>query len=170
MDDSRQVLWAPWRGVYVTSTPKRESGCVFCEKIAADNDKEDLVLYRGSSCVVVMNLYPYNNGHVMVIPKRHTANLAGLSDKECVEMAYLRRFMTEVLTEAMNCDGFNAGLNLGEAAGAGIAAHLHEHIVPRWKGDTNFMPVVAGTKVISEQLYSTYDKIKKVILKKIQGE
>lgn len=163
MDEDKKILWAPWRGAYVAGAAKKPDGCVFCEKIADTSDRENLVLYRGGRCVVLMNLFPYNNGHVMILPTRHVADLTLLDDEEITEMAYTRRLMITVLKQAMRCEGFNTGLNLGEAAGAGIAAHLHEHIVPRWKGDTNFIPVVAGIKVISEELYNTYDKIKTIL-------
>ncbi len=154
-------LWAPWRMAYIEV--KKPTGCIFCTKPESGNDREELILYRGEHCFVIMNLFPYNNGHLMVAPYRHTADVVGLTDEEQAEMMRLTRFCVRVLTEAFQPDGFNLGMNLGKVAGAGIADHLHMHIVPRWNGDSNFMPVVGETKVLPEMLGVTYDKLLEVI-------
>lgn len=152
-----EKLWAPWRMAYI-EVPKVE-GCVFCQKPREEDEREQLVLLKGEHCFVIMNLFPYNNGHLMVAPYRHTADLVGLSAEEQAEMMRLTRYCVRALTEAFKPEAFNIGMNLGRTAGAGIADHLHMHIVPRWNGDTNFMPVLAETKVLPDALYGTYDKV-----------
>ena len=134
-------------------------GCIFCEKPKDADDREQLILYRGERCFIIMNLFPYNNGHLMVAPYRHTADLVGLDAEEQAEMMRLTRYCVRVLQEAFQPDAFNIGMNLGKSAGAGIADHLHMHIVPRWNGDTNFMPVIGETKVLPDALYGTFDKV-----------
>ena len=156
-----EKLWAPWRMAYIAVT--QPEGCVFCTKPETGNDREELILYRGETCFIIMNLFPYNNGHVMVVPYRHTADLLSLTATEQVEMMRLTQFCVRVLKDAINPDGFNLGMNLGRTAGAGIADHLHMHIVPRWNGDTNFMPVIGETKVLPDALLGSYDKIKAVV-------
>lgn len=150
-------LWAPWRMAYIEV--KQPEGCIFCEKPKAGNDREQLILYRGEHCFIMMNLFPYNNGHLMVAPYRHTADLAGITGDEQVEMMALTRYCVAVLGEAFHPEGYNIGMNLGRVAGAGVADHLHMHVVPRWNGDTNFMPVLAETKVLPDALYGSYDKL-----------
>ena len=152
-----EKLWAPWRMSYVT-VPKAE-GCVFCTAPNAADLREQLVLYRGGTCYVIMNLFPYNNGHLMVAPYRHTADLAGLATDEQNELMELTRYSLLVLRETFQPDGFNLGMNLGRVAGSGIADHLHQHLVPRWNGDTNFMPVIGETKVLPDALYAGYDRL-----------
>jgi ATP adenylyltransferase len=152
-----EKLWAPWRMAYVEV--KKPSGCIFCEKPRAGDDRTELVLYRGRTSFLIMNLFPYNNGHLMVAPYRHAAALADLDAPERAEMMDLACFATGLLGEAFGPDGFNLGVNLGRVAGAGVADHVHLHVVPRWDGDTNFMPVVAETKVLPEALFSTYDRL-----------
>ena len=153
----RRVLWAPWRMEYILG--EKERGCIFCTRVQQSCDRENLILARGETCFLIMNRYPYNNGHLMVVPNRHVASLTDLNERESRDlMAWLQRSV-EVLSRALKPDGFNIGLNLGKVAGAGVDDHLHVHIVPRWDADTNFMPVVAETKVISEALDQTYDKI-----------
>jgi ATP adenylyltransferase len=137
----------------------RAEGCVFCTKPEADDDREQLILHRGRHCFVVMNLFPYNNGHLMVVPYRHTADLTSLTPEEQAELMSLTQLSLRALQEAFRPDGFNLGMNLGHVAGAGIAEHLHQHLVPRWNGDTNFMPVIAETKVLPDALYGGYDKL-----------
>jgi ATP adenylyltransferase len=153
-----EYLWAPWRMAYIDA-PKKVAGCVFCSKLDQGQDREQLILHRGEHCFVIMNLFPYNNGHLMVAPYRHTADLVGLSAAEQEEMMRLTRHGVRLLTEAFHPEGFNLGMNLGRTAGAGVEDHLHMHIVPRWNGDTNFMPVLAETKVLPDALYGTYDKV-----------
>lgn len=155
-----ETLWAPWRMEYIKSENKSD-GCIFCQKSAEIKDRENLILYRGESCFVIMNFYPYNNGHLMVVPYLHTSKFSDLSEKEHLEIMRVMRKSMDILTEIMKCEGFNVGLNLGRCAGAGIDQHLHFHIVPRWEGDTNFMPIVGHTKVISEALFETWDNLKK---------
>lgn len=152
-----EKLWAPWRMAYI-EVPQVQ-GCIFCEKPKESADREQLILYRGERCFVIMNLFPYNNGHLMVAPYRHTADLIGLDAEEQAELMRLTRYCVRVLQEAFHPDAFNIGMNLGKTAGAGIADHLHMHIVPRWNGDTNFMPVIGETKVLPDALHGTYDKL-----------
>lgn len=152
------TLWAPWRIEYILQ-PK-DDGCIFCEKPKQHNDLANLIPYRGQTCYVIMNYYPYNNGHIMVVPYRHTCDLTSLSHEENLEMMSLVSKSIQVISKALNPHGFNIGMNLGSVAGAGVKDHLHFHVVPRWNGDINFMPVVGHTKVISEALEVTCKKLK----------
>jgi ATP adenylyltransferase len=154
-------LYTPWRLKYVASKDKNQEGCVFCNAVTGDveRDRKNFVVYRGEETFVIMNVYPYNVGHLMILPRQHFSTLSGLSSTAQLELMALTTYFTEILTEIMAPDGFNIGLNLGKAAGAGIDAHLHMHIVPRWVGDSNFMPVVGQTRVLPEELCDTYDKI-----------
>lgn len=152
------VLWAPWRLDYILG-PKPDE-CVFCIPQHTDEDEERLVLARGKHCFVIMNKYPYNNGHLMVTPYRHVSCLTELEPEEQNEcMLWISRSV-DILKKAFNPQGINQGLNIGEAAGAGIAAHLHFQIVPRWNGDASFMAVFGETSVIPEHLLSTYRRLK----------
>lgn len=162
MDKGFDRMWAPWRMNYIDGSHKNE-GCIFCVKPKQDNDRENLLLYRGNKCHIIMNLFPYNNGHIMISPYKHTGNLEELDDEEMLEIMNLSGMCIKVMKNSINPAGFNAGFNLGKAAGAGVDDHLHFHIVPRWNGDTNFMPVLGETKVISEHILQTYDKLKKAI-------
>lgn len=153
-------LWAPWRMEYIMGEAgKKIEGCVFCDIINGKDDSINHIVYRGDTCYVVLNKFPYNNGHVMVIPYTHTDDLLMLSIEIQTECLLLINKAIVALRKSFNPQGINVGLNLGSAAGAGIAEHLHYHILPRWAGDTNFMPVVAGVKVISESLDDTYKKL-----------
>lgn len=154
-------LWAPWRLAYLNGEG-REDGCVFCNKPALDpsEDKKSLILHRGEHCFIIMNLYPYNNGHVMVIPYKHTGDFGELNDGEMLEMMQLTQLTLKVFKRVFDPDGFNTGFNLGRAAGGGITDHIHFHVLPRWAGDTNFMPVLGETRIISEHISDTYDKLK----------
>ncbi|HBG45985.1 MAG TPA: HIT family hydrolase [Deltaproteobacteria bacterium] len=145
-------MWAPWRSEYIHA--EKEAGCVFCKATAA-RPGEGLVLFNGSVSVVVLNKFPYNSGHLMVAPSRHVAKVEELTPEESIDMFRLIRHCTSVLTKAMNPGGFNIGMNVGKAAGAGIDDHLHMHVVPRWNGDINFMPVLSDVKVIPEHLQKT---------------
>ncbi|SVA12703.1 uncharacterized protein METZ01_LOCUS65557, partial [marine metagenome] len=138
-------LWAPWRIEYIRS-PK-EDGCIFCDKPAGDNEREDLILYRGEKVFILMNLYPYNNAHLMIAPYIHVDNTEELDADTYKEIMVLADQSMAILKETMDAQGFNFGANIGAAAGAGIEEHIHFHIVPRWAGDTNFMPVLGHTKV-----------------------
>ena len=150
-----------WRMKYVTSTPQKTHGCIFCNYLAADpaQDREHFLVYRGQTTFVMMNIYPYNTGHLMVLPQAHVATLPAVAAETQFEMITLASYFTDLLSAAFNPDGFNVGLNIGRVAGAGIASHLHLHIVPRWSGDSNFMPVIGETRVLPEALIDTYDKI-----------
>lgn len=149
-----KVLWAPWRMKYILGEKVEE--CIFCRLVGAEPSEDNLLLYRTSSAMVLMNRYPYNNGHIMVAPNEHTADINGLPAGQYLELMELFRSSLKVLSKALNPEGFNTGLNLGKSAGAGVEDHLHFHIVPRWQGDTNFMPVISGTRVIPEALTATY--------------
>ena len=153
-----EQLWAPWRIEYIEKT--REGGCVLCQKPREDDDEANFILFRGQSNFVILNAFPYNPGHLMVAPYRHTANLQDLTDEEAKEHCNLVKKGLELLKETLKPAGFNVGLNIGKVAGAGIEGHLHTHIVPRWQGDANFMPVLSDTRVISEALIATYRKLK----------
>lgn len=151
----KRPLWAPWRVEYIHS--EKDGQCFLCRIFAEKADRGNLLLFRGETCAVLMNRYPYNSGHLMVAPYRHVAGPEGLSPEETMEMAALTARSVKVLRDAMAPQGFNIGINLGEAAGAGLKDHLHQHIVPRWTGDTNFMPVLGEPRVIPEALAATYE-------------
>jgi ATP adenylyltransferase len=163
---NNERLWAPWRISYIVKD-KKEKECIFCLKPNEKKDRENLILYRGSYSFVIMNLYPYNNGHIMVVPYKHISEFEDLSEEEMLDIMKNSAMMIKVLKKVMNPDGFNTGFNIGRFAGAGIAEHLHFHIVPRWAGDTNFMPVVGEIKVISEHIEHTYEKLYKEIRENI---
>ncbi|MFO1519238.1 MAG: HIT domain-containing protein [bacterium] len=150
-------LWAPWRMQFILG--KKEKGCVFCSLPKKKSDRESLIVYRGKKSYVILNKFPYNNGHLMVVPKRHTSDLAKLDAATILEMMRLVDRSIKILKKSMGSQGENVGLNFGHAAGAGILDHLHIHVVPRWGGDTNFMPVFSGSKVMVEYLYETYDRL-----------
>ena len=152
-------IWAPWRMEYI-QMEKRE-GCILCEIPKQDNDAANHVLYRGENNFVVLNTYPYNPGHLMIVPYHHVNSLEGLTDDELHEHIDTVRRSISVLREVFNPAGFNLGMNLGKVSGAGVADHLHLHIVPRWTGDTNFMPILAETKLVSVGLKQTYRRLKK---------
>jgi ATP adenylyltransferase len=160
-EEGMEKLWAPWRMAYI-EVPAT-TGCIFCEKPALDQDEAQWILHRGERAFVILNAFPYNNGHLMVAPFRHTADLETLSLEEQSDMFELTRLCVSVLRTAYRPDGYNIGMNLGKVAGAGIADHLHMHIVPRWSGDTNFMPVVADTKVLPDSLNNTYVKLREAL-------
>jgi len=157
------TLWAPWRMQYIERAKDGQPECILCDKPRQADDKGNLLLFRGKRNFVLMNLYPYNPGHLMVAPYRHLARLPELSQDEMAEHFQLVSRCTEWLAQLLKPDGFNIGMNLGRVAGAGIDGHLHSHIVPRWNGDTNFMPVLGETKVVSEALEATYLKLMEVI-------
>ena len=148
-------LWAPWRMQYVRA-PKKNNGETFLKKLEDGNDEENLVLFRGEHSFVCMNLYPYNNGHIMVLPNNIVEKPEELDDVTQFEIMKIASLSMKIIREKMNAEGFNFGANIGASAGAGIAEHLHFHIVPRWKGDTNFMPIIGNTKVHVQGLNDTY--------------
>lgn len=153
-------LWSPWRHAYVTRGSEPE-GCIFCAAPERD-DGRSLIVHDGSACYVILNLYPYNGGHLMVVARRHVATLRGLDDGELVELARLTRMAEAVLDEAYQPQGMNVGVNLGRPAGAGVVDHLHVHLVPRWNGDTNFMPVVGNVRVLPEDLLTTAARLRPI--------
>jgi len=147
----------------------KSKGCIFCEKPAQGRDEENLIVWRGETCFVILNRFPYNNGHFMVAPYRHVARLDELTGEETLELWRLVSVGISVIEGTMNPDGFNVGINLGRAAGAGVEDHIHVHVVPRWEGDTNFMPVLADTKVIPEHLAATWRRLREGFEKILGG-
>ncbi len=143
-------------------SPKPDK-CVFCKAVSENQDDENFVLWRGKNCFVILNLYPYTTGHCMVIPNRHLSSIADLTDEETCEIFKVAREMTKVISVTLKPDGFNIGMNLGKVAGAGIADHIHVHIVPRWDGDSNFMPVIGDVKVHPTSLGEIYRQLKPAI-------
>jgi ATP adenylyltransferase len=157
-------LWAPWRFDYVTTASKpAQNGCIFVELPAQENDRDNLILYRGETAFVMLNAFPYTNGHLMVAPFRHTPNVEDLDDDEHAEVARLIASAVRWLKRAYLPEGFNIGANIGSAGGAGIPSHVHWHIVPRWKGDTNFMTTVGEVRVLPQSLEDSYDLLKRTI-------
>jgi ATP adenylyltransferase len=157
-------LWSPWRSQYIQAfgTEKEYKGCVFCDALHGDADDERYLVRRHEHCFTLLNLFPYNSGHLLIIPNTHTDSLLDL-DRECyVGMMDAVRSWISVLNTVMHPHGYNLGANLGRTAGAGIDQHIHYHIVPRWNGDMNFMPVIGDTKVISESLHDTMLKLRRV--------
>lgn len=157
-------LWAPWRMEYIEAinTEKNEN-CIFCDKPSQNKDEKNFIVYRGKTCFIILNIYPYNNGHLMLVPYKHTSELTELDSETRLELMHMINIAMEAIKNVMRPDGFNVGVNFGRTAGAGITEHLHIHLVPRWNGDTNFMPVIGCTKVICESLEDTYDKLKRAI-------
>ncbi len=153
-----QVLWAPWRMAYIGGA--KSAGCIFCTKPEAADRRSELVLACTSHAAVMLNRFPYANGHVMVSPRRHTADLGALDAAEYAGLSEALRRSMAILGEFFHPDGMNVGMNLGAAAGAGIADHLHWHIVPRWIGDTNYMPLIGEVRVIPEHLEALYDRLR----------
>jgi ATP adenylyltransferase len=155
-------LWAPWRAQYIqdTSGPQGpENGCFLCRSLASRDDRDNLVVWRGARSVVILNRFPYNNGHLLVAPIVHLGTLGDLCGADLTEPVETVRRMTGVLDRLLRPQGYNIGLNQGKAAGAGLPGHLHWHVVPRWDGDTNFMPILGHTKVIVESLLAFYDRL-----------
>jgi ATP adenylyltransferase len=162
-----QRLWSPWRMAYVSTADDPagdegtgESGCIFCDRLKMNDDKRTHILYRGDRAFAILNAFPYNTGHLMVAPNRHVGELSDLDYDERCEVMDVTAKSVEVVRAAMNAHGFNIGINLGRVAGAGIPGHVHVHVVPRWGGDTNFMPVVADTKVLPEMIDDTAAKLR----------
>ncbi len=151
-------LWAPWRIEYIQM--EKPKGCILCDKPKQKDDADNYILYRGDKNFIIMNSYPYNSGHLMIAPYGHIANLEEFTGEERDEHFEIVSRSVKILKQVFKPDGFNIGINLGRVAGAGIDDHVHTHIVPRWQGDTNFMPVTAGSKVINEALAETYQKLK----------
>jgi ATP adenylyltransferase len=153
------IMWSPWRMAYITAEHEgtyEEPACVFCDLPKRADDDRTYILYRGARAFVIMNLYPYNNGHLMMVPYAHVDSLADLDEATLTELMTLAQRSQAVVQERMRPQGFNVGINQGRAAGAGIADHVHMHLVPRWVGDTNFMPVFGDTRVMPQHLDETY--------------
>ncbi|MBC8204678.1 HIT domain-containing protein [bacterium] len=156
-----EKLWAPWRMEYIRTSIIEDPGrCIFCIDSNNDEEHHKLIVHRGKTAFVMMNKYPYNNGHLLIAPYRHIKDFNDLTDEELLEMQKLIGGCINALKKTMHPQGFNIGMNLGRTAGAGVEDHVHYHIVPRWDGDTNFMPIFSGTKVISEALAQSCEKLK----------
>jgi ATP adenylyltransferase len=151
-------LWTPWRSIYVSKKPDRDF-CVFCDALASSNDEQNLLLYRATYNFVILNRFPYSSGHVMIAPNVHVSRLTAIDAAAAEEMMHLARMCETILDDVYRPQGINLGMNMGEAAGAGIAAHIHLHILPRWTGDANFMTTVGHTRVIPESLEDTFHKL-----------
>jgi len=162
-------LWAPWRMEYITSVNDTDPGCIFCDKPAERKDKKNLIVYRSKACFVMLNKFPYNNGHLMIVPYIHESEITNLSDEILLDVHKTLNHCVRALKNTLNPHGMNIGLNLGRTAGAGIDTHIHYHLVPRWNGDTNFMPIIGATKVVSEALDKTWKKLNSE-LKKLSGK
>jgi ATP adenylyltransferase len=160
-------LWAPWRIEYILG--KKGEDCIFCVKPSRKEDRKRMILHRSDFSVIMMNRFPYNSGHLMVAPLKHTGNLEELTPDELGDLSFLLRKVVSLLRRSMEPQGFNIGMNIGQIAGAGVTDHLHFHVVPRWSGDTNFMPIVSETTVVPELLEKTYGKLLSV-LKKMDRE
>lgn len=152
-----KTIWAPWRMEYIRE--EKTPGCFFCEALKSDDDRAGLVLHRAPGCVILMNRYPYTNGHLLVAPERHVGLLEELTREETADMMAGTQTAARVLKSVLNAEGLNIGINQGKVAGAGVEEHLHVHVVPRWNGDTNFMPVMADIRVMPEALLACWDQL-----------
>jgi len=159
-------LWAPWRLAYILDPDKDK--CFICHAVndVPSNDQENLLVWRGKTCVCLLNRYPYNNGHLLICPVQHKAELSQLDAEEMLEIMVMAREVKAVITDMMQAQGFNLGMNVGKTAGAGLASHLHLHVVPRWEGDTNFMPVMDDTRVVPQALSSFYELLYPLLQKR----
>ena len=155
-------LWTPWRYRYIADA-KKDEGCVFCDALAAKDDVKSLIVFRGRKNFIILNRYPYTSGHVMVVPYFHSADLAACDSDTTAEMMTLAQRSQAALEKTYHPQGYNLGMNLGRAAGAGVTGHLHMHVLPRWSGDSNFMTVVGETRVEPEDLDTTYEKLRKAL-------
>lgn len=159
-----ETLWAPWRMEYILS--KKEPECLFCSKFRENKDRDSLILYRSTHNFVMMNKYPYNNGHIMVVPYIHTSTIDSLPDEVLLDFMKVTQHALKCMKTAFNPEGFNVGINIGTVAGAGMEDHVHLHMVPRWAGDTSFMTVLGEIRVIPEHIMETYDKLFPIFNKK----
>jgi ATP adenylyltransferase len=158
---ANQRIWAPWRLAYVKDAAKGEDeDCIFCAKPASDDDAGNLIVHRGERCFVILNLFPYTNGHLMIAPYAHLASLQELDAATLVEMMALAQRAITALGDRYSPHGFNVGFNQGRVAGAGVEHHIHMHVVPRWGGDTNFMPVLADTRVMAQTPQQSYETLR----------
>jgi ATP adenylyltransferase len=155
-------LWTPWRYRYIADASK-DNGCIFCDALAAKDDKKTQIVFRGAKNFVLLNRFPYTSGHVMIVPYAHIADLSAAEPETLAEMMRIAQRMQSALEKTYNPQGYNLGMNLGRAAGAGVVGHLHLHVLPRWAGDANFMTVVGETRVEPEDLATTYEKLRKAM-------
>lgn len=165
---SKKYLYSPWRIDYIMG--EKPEDCVMCRARDHAHDEDNLILYRGKACYIMLNRYPYNNGHLMIVPYAHENRINDLSPETWEEACGLMRICEQAFQEVYHCEGINIGLNLGTASGAGIAEHLHIHMVPRWTGDSNFMSVVSGERVIPEPFETSYKRLKQEILRQISHD
>jgi ATP adenylyltransferase len=156
-----QQMWTPWRMAYIRR--EKQPGCIFCEMLGAEDDRGQLILHRSEMSFLVLNKFPYNNGHLMAVPYRHVDTLEALTAAEAVDMMALVSLGIRALRRSTNPEGFNIGVNIGKIAGAGVIDHVHTHVVPRWGGDTNFMPVLADIRLIPQDLNETYRELKAAV-------
>lgn len=163
-------LWAPWRKAYIQDESKSGKGCLFCRLVKEKRDARNYIIKRTSHSFSVLNRYPYNNGHTLILPKRHVSDISRLRDDERLDWLSHLELLQEAIGKRLKPDGFNVGMNLGRVAGAGMPDHLHLHIVPRWNGDTNFMPVTGGVKVISQSLQSAHKELTEELRKRSTGK
>jgi len=154
-------LWAPWRVKYITAVSYKPRGCIFCKMLASTKDRKNLIFTRSRHSFAVLNLFPYNNGHSLILPNRHVSDVSRLRPDELADLWSLMVKTKELLSRVLSPKGYNIGMNIGRVAGAGVPGHVHIHIVPRWRGDVNFMPLTADTKVISQSLFVLYDLLKR---------
>lgn len=152
-------MWAPWRAAFILG--EREKGCIFCNRIAMEDTLENLILYRGKTSIIILNKFPYNTGHTLIVPNRHVSQLEKLTEEEANEMFALTTKTVAAIKKSFKPHALNVGMNLGRMSGAGIPGHLHMHVVPRWNGDTNFMPVIGQTSVVSIPLEPVYEMLRK---------
>jgi ATP adenylyltransferase len=157
---AEQRLWAPWRLEYIKG-PKSDE-CIFCVKTAGGDDRANYIVTRGEHCFVMLNAYPYNNGHVMVAPYEHVPTIEDLDDDALLDLMHLSQRSLQAIREAYSPDGFNLGVNQGAVAGAGVEDHVHLHVVPRWGADTNFMPVIGSTRVLPQSLDDSWETLSKL--------
>ena len=156
---SDEKLWAPWRAGFILS--KKEKGCIFCKRLKEKDSVKNLIIYRGQKALVILNKFPYNAGHTMIVPIRHVGQIENLKTEEAAEFFELLQKTVAIIKKTLRPTSMNLGMNLGRASGAGVPGHLHMHIVPRWIGDTNFMPIIGKTKVVSLPLDPIYKKLRK---------
>jgi len=153
-------LWAPWRIKYILG---KKDGCIFCDKMKEGKDRENYILFRGENAFVMLNTFPYNNGHLMIASYRHVPDFDGLEEKELNEIIALVKKFSQIVRKALKPEGFNIGANVGKVAGAGVEGHIHIHIVPRWEGDSNYIATIGETRIIPESLDDTYGKLRAVL-------
>ena len=165
-------LWSPWRSKYIESFSEkgRAKKCIFCGVRNGKDEADRFIVWKGRECFIVMNVFPYNSGHLMVVPYSHHSSLDDLNDDESLELMNGTKLAMKLLRRASHPDGFNIGANIGRSSGAGIEGHVHLHVVPRWQGDTNFLPVLTDTKIISQDMRDTYKKLKAAVKKLSAGK